>query len=82
MSQGVEASERLNSAASPENSPARVSGSPSLAPAARISLTAWLSETPGARSKPMVTAGNWSCRVIVSGPARWLMVAMAASGTW
>src|ERR1700761_5331985 len=59
-----------------------VDGTPSSASARVMALTAPPSETPGARSKPMVAAGNCSSCMIESGVVPRDTVAKALSGTW
>jgi hypothetical protein len=46
-----------------------------------ICATAWPSETPGARSKPMVACGNWLSRASTSGASLSCTLATVPSGT-
>ncbi len=49
----------------PWNAPVRAAGAPSRARSWSTNCVAWPSETPGARLKEMVAAGNWLWWLIV-----------------
>ena len=67
--------------AAPRNLVVIVAGTPIRASAAVIASTAWPSDSPGARSQPIVAAGNCDTRAISSGADPSSNVATVESGT-
>src|SRR5215469_14632333 len=79
---GVELSDDWKAWAVPWKEPSRVGGTLREVSSAWILSTAWPRETPGARLKERVTAGNWPSWLTESGSTLGVKWASALSSTW
>src|SRR5678816_410645 len=82
MSSGSLASEAWKACAVPWKLARIDGGRPIARSAARMAVTAWPRETPGARLNDSVTAENWPWWLMASGAVLGARREKALSGTW